>query len=310
MDVFVIGGTRVLGQPVVRLLIQHGHRVRGLARSQEAAQTLRNLGAEPVTADLFDPASLRGPAGEADAVLHLATRIPPTNRMRHASAWEENDRIRREGTRHLVDAALAGRAQAFVYTGITFVYPDSGDRWIDAATVEPQARAFTRSTLDAEAEVARFAAAGRRGVSLRMGAFYGPSSPQTQEMLAYARRGFAPYPGRGSAYVSSIWVDDAAAAVVAALERAPSGVYDVVDDEPLTRDQLAAAMARAAGKRRLHRLPGLLARAMLGGDVPEVLGRSQRVSNRRFKEATGWAPTVPSAREGWRLLAGTGVTAA
>ncbi len=307
MDVFVTGGTRVLGQPVVRLLIEKGHQVRGLARSPEAEATLRALGAEPVRANLFEPASLREAVGSADAVLHLATRIPPTNKMRQRGAWEENDRIRTEGTRNLVDAALAGRAQVFVYPSVVLVYPDCGDRWIDAASAEPAPLALTRSTLDAEAEVARFVNAGRRGVTLRMGSFYGPQAPHTQETIRYARKGIAAIVGRGDAFQSSIWVDDAASAVVTAMERAQSGVYDVVDDEPLWRAELAAAMAQAVGRKGLMRLPELLVRFMLGSQAVEVNSRSQRVSNRRFKGATDWEPTIPSAREGWPLL-GRGAT--
>ncbi len=134
-----------------------------------------------------------------------------------------------------------------------------------------------------------------------MGAFYGPTAPTTREQLRLARRGLAMVVGPGSAYQSSIWVDDAAAALVAALERAPAGTYDAVDDEPLTRRDVAAAMAAAVGRRWLVRLPWLLAR-LAGGAAARTVGRSQRVSNRRLREATGWSPEVPSAREGLRLL--------
>ncbi len=88
-----------------------------------------------------------------------------------------------------------------------------------------------------------------------------------------------------------VWVDDAAQAVVAALERALVGVYDVVDDEPLRRDDILAAFARFVGRGRLVRLPTWLLR-LLGGAGVATLSRSPRVSNRRFKEATGWAPAV------------------
>jgi len=75
-----------------------------------------------------------------------------------------------------------------------------------------------------------------------------------------ARRGIAMLVGRAGAYTSQIWVDDAGAAVVAAESRAPAGIYDVVDDEPLTRGELAGVMARAVSRRRLFALPALLVR--------------------------------------------------
>src|SRR5919198_637262 len=97
--VFVTGGTGVLGRPVVRSLLAQGHRVRVLAHSPENGRTISQLGAEPVQADLFDPTTLARALGDAEAVLHLATRIPPSNRMGKAAAWAENDRLRTEGTR-------------------------------------------------------------------------------------------------------------------------------------------------------------------------------------------------------------------
>ena len=303
MDVFVTGGTGVLGRPVVRALVAAGHRVRGLAHSEAAAEKLRRLGAEPVRGSLFDPASLRAAVAGAHAVLHLATRIPASTAARKRDAWRENDRIRREGTRNLVDAALAVGVGTFVYPSVCFVYPDSGDAWIDAATASPEPTAdVLPSTLDAEAEIARFSAQGGRGIVLRMGLFYGPDR-FSREILRMARRGIGMVLGEGDAYQSWIWIDDAAAAVVAGLDpRVPAGTYDVVDDEPIRRRELLAVLAEAAGRRRLWRIPRLLARPMAGA-LAGFAFRSQRVSNRRFREVSGWTPQVPSVRQGWRRLA-------
>jgi nucleoside-diphosphate-sugar epimerase len=302
MDVFVTGGTGVLGRPAIRRLLEEGHRGRGLAHSEQAAEKLRALGAEPIRADLFDRDALMAAVRGADAVLHLATRIPPMSKLGKLEAWRETDRIRREGTRNLVDAALAADVDTFVYPSFALLYPDSGDRWIDADSVAPSpASPHLLSTLDAEAEVARFTAQGRRGVALRMGLFYG-SDRYTLAMLRMARLGFVPVPGPAEAYYPSIWIDDAAEAVVAALApTVPAGVYDVVDDEPLTRRELAAAMARAVGRRFYFRPPMLLVRPMLGIVAP-FASLSQRISNRRFKEVSAWRPQVPNACVGLARL--------
>lgn len=302
VNILVTGGTRVLGQPVVRNLIRSGHRVRALARSELGVDIIRSLGAEPIQFNLIDPKSVLAAVDGADAILHLATHIPATREMKRLGAWAANDRLRREATHLLVDAAITAGVGVFVYPSITLIYPDRGDAWIDASTTEPSATARTRSTLDAEAEVVRFAQADRRGVSLRLGTLYGPTSPQTQELFAYARRGFAPLAGRAGAFQASLWVDDAAEALVAATATAPSGVYDVVDDEPMTRSALASALASAVGRSAVRRIPGLLIRMSVGGELAELNGRSQRVSNRRFRQATGWAPAVPQARDGLALV--------
>jgi nucleoside-diphosphate-sugar epimerase len=102
--------------------------------------------------------------------------------------------------------------------------------------------------------------------------------------------------GPADSYVSSIQVADAAAAVAAALG-APAGTFNIVDDEPLTKRQYADALARAAGTTMWLRGPGRA--ALVFGDRLTSLTRSLRVSNARFRTATGWAPRYPSAREGW-----------
>lgn len=300
MDVFVTGVTGQLGRSTVPLLLKAGHRVRGLARSERNIETIRAMGAEPLPANLFDVPSLRRAMRGADAVLHLATRIPPVMRAGRRSAWRENDHIRREGTHNLVEAALAEGVGTLLYESVAFVYPDSGDHWIEAG-VTPRPAAVLQSTLDAEDEVARFTGAGGRGIALRFGAFYGPGSPATETQLAMARKGFSPIPGSPRAYLSSIWIPDTGSAVVAALERAPAGVYDVVDDEPMPREEVVRVLADAMGKARLRRVPPWLFRLMAPA-VADLLTRSQRVSNRRFKEATGWQPSVPNARIGFPLL--------
>jgi nucleoside-diphosphate-sugar epimerase len=303
MHVFVTGGTGALGRPVVKRLVAAGHRVRALARSEENVAALRALGAEPVRADLYDAADLHEALAGADAVLHLATRIPGATSAGRPAAWRENDRIRREGTRNLVDAALATGVKTFVYPSVVLVYPDSGDRWIDAATA-PAGPESTQlpSTLEAEAEVARFTDRGGRGIVLRMGQFYG-DDPYSRSVLGAARRGIGLMLGDDEAFLSFIWIDDAADAVIAALdEQVPAGTYDVVDDEPLRRREVSAALLQAVGRRRLWRVPSFAVRLM-ARSLSGVLLPSRRVSNRRFRAASGWAPRVPSAREGWRRLA-------
>lgn len=306
MKIFVTGATGVLGRDTLVLLNDGGHEVRALARSEQNIQRLRKLGAKPVRGDLFDPATWRAALDGCDAILHLATRIPPRNKIGRLSAWAENDKLRTEGTRLLVDAALEAGVRTIIYPSVVFAYRDHGEQWIDEDS-PTEAAAHVRSTLDAEAELRRFQAHGGRGITLRMGRFYGPDSWDALDTLKAARYGVAIVPGRAESYISMIWVRDAARAVVAALERAPAGVWNVVDQEPLPLREHQTILAQTAGRRRLAAWPEVLIRMMLDASLQETLTRSQRVSNRRFHEATGWTPEVASAREGWwRLRTGQG----
>jgi uncharacterized protein YbjT (DUF2867 family) len=113
MRIFVAGATGVLGQPTVKLLVAAGHEVWSTARGEEKSQLLRSLGAEPVAVDLFDANAVKEAVGGSEAVIHIATKIPSLMKIRSRNAWKENDRLRREATKNLVDGALAASAQTF-----------------------------------------------------------------------------------------------------------------------------------------------------------------------------------------------------
>lgn len=307
MNLFVTGGTGVLGRPAVRGLAGAGHRVRVAVRSAAKADLVRALGGEPVVVDLFDAGAVKGAVADAGAeiVLHLATAIPPASAMHKASAWRDNDRLRGEATPILAEAARAAGAHTLVAESVTFMYPDRGDEWIDEDVPWPPPHPRWASTYALEDTVRAFAVSGGRGIALRFGAFYGPESRSTDEAMELARLRLGPVVGPAAGYVSSIHTDDAAAAVVAAVAapagQLPSGAYNVVDDEPVTRRAYLDAFASAFGTPKLRPLPGLAVRAV--NRAAEILTRSQRISNRRFRDATGWTPRHASVHGGWPAVA-------
>ena len=296
MKIFVTGATGVLGRRAVARLLATGAEVTGVARTAQKARQVQEAGATPVQVSLFDQEALVAAVAGHHVVVSLATAIPTGEQTGEPSAWEGNDRIRREGSRKLVDAALEADVDRFVQESITFVYADGGDDLLDeSAPVDPTR--VTEAALVAEAEAARFAEHGGVGVALRFGGFYGFDSAHTEETIHAAEGGVFALPGRADAYWSSVTTDDAASAVVAALE-APSGVFNVVEDRPLPRVEHAEALATALGTGPLDLA---LAELELPPDFAMML-RSQRISGARFQEATGWRPRLPSAWEGWRFV--------
>jgi nucleoside-diphosphate-sugar epimerase len=301
MKVFVAGATGVLGRPTVRALVTAGHEVRGTARGEDKAALLRSLGAEPVAIDLFDTEAVKAAVAGSDAVLNFATKIPPIMRIRWKGAWKENDRLRTEGSRVLVGASLAAGAAVYVQESITFMYSDGDDAWLDEDSPLTISWVGLQSMLNGERETERFSAGGGRGIALRFSGFYAPYAQSTLDTIGMARRRLFPIAGDGSNYFSSIHVDDAATATVAALD-APAGAYNVTDDDPLRMRDYGRAITDAFGLKPPRRVPKWLFRLMGGGPAKYILS-SQRVSNERFKKTTGWAPKYPSAREGWRQIA-------
>src|SRR5439155_9701082 len=105
MKIFITGATGVLGRVVARLLVDGGYQVHALVRSAGNETQLREIGSEPFAANLFDRSSLREALRCGDAVLHLATHIPPAKDATRPGSGRENDRMRREGTRDFVDSS-------------------------------------------------------------------------------------------------------------------------------------------------------------------------------------------------------------
>lgn len=291
MRVFVAGATGVLGRRAVAALVAAGHEVTAVVRSPAKAALARSLGAAPVEVSLFDADALRAAVAGHDAVCNLATHIPPITRAADQRAWQENSRIRTEGSHNLVDAALAAGATVYVQESIAFLYGDHGDEWVDASSTPIGDNRFADPVRAAESEAKRFADAGGRGVVLRFGLFFAPDSEQMLTVARSARRGLSIDPGDADGFFPAIHADDAAAAVRAALDVA-TGTYDVVDDEPLRRGEQRAALAAAVGRRRLVQIPA--PKRVVG-----PLADSQRVSNQRFRDATSWSPSFPSVRDAW-----------
>ncbi|MFI6742701.1 NAD-dependent epimerase/dehydratase family protein [Nonomuraea sp. NPDC050451] len=300
MRVFVTGGTGAIGRHTVPALLAAGHTVTALARTADKAAALGGQGATPVTVSLFDREALTSAFAGHDAVINLASAIPPMSKFMSVGAQRQNNRVRTEGSAAVVDAALAAGVGRVVQESVSMVYRDQGARWIDEdAPVDRYP--MTRGNFAAESSAHRFGReGGGAGVVLRFGWFYGPGAAHSEQMYAQARHHVGMVLGHPDGYVSSIHLTDAAEAVVAALG-APAGTYNVVDDEPLTKREYAHTLARAAATRLWLSVPGRA--AYLFGDRLTSLTRSLRVSNARCRAATGWAPHYPSAREGWPATA-------
>lgn len=302
MRVFVAGGTGVVGRATLRAMVEAGHQVRSTARGKEKADLVRRVGAEPIEVDLYNPKGVREAVAGSDAVVRLTTKIGPMMKLGKPRTWDETIRLRTTGARILLDAALAEGAQVYVHESVVFVYSDGEAAWLaEDAPVDDGGVAILRATLEGEQEAARFSELGRRGVVLRFGGFYGPDAPSTLETVAMARRRMLFQFGPASNYFSSIYVADAARAVLAAIN-IPAGTYNVCDDEPVTFVEYLRTLAASIGAAKPPRLPASLASWMLG-DVGKYFSRSLRVSNARLKTASDWRPSVRSVFEGWPLIA-------
>ena len=296
MRILITGATGVIGRRVVPMLVAAGHHVTAVVRSPEKRAAMMHSGASPIPLDLFDPAHVRRAVADHEAVVNLATHMPSSSwRMMLPWSWHENDRVRRDGSRNLVDAAIAEHVSRFIQESFAPIYEARGDDWIDES-VPASPVSYNMSILDAERSAARFTESGGTGVVVRFAAFYGCDAFQLRDMMTSVKLGWSPLPGSPDAFISSIEHDDAATAVVAALG-IPAGTYNVCDDDPVRRSEYVGLLAQACGVRPPHPMAHWMEKLM--GSTAELLGRSQRMSNKKLREAApGWVPEYPSVRDG------------
>jgi nucleoside-diphosphate-sugar epimerase len=295
--IFLTGATGVIGRRVIPLLVGVGHRVTAVGRTPEKCAQLASQGAEPVQVDIFAPDAVRRAVAGHDVVINLATHIPSsTFRLLLPGAWRENDRLRRDASARLAEAAISEGAGRFIQESFAPIYADGGEAWIDERWPVQPVR-YNRTVINAEQSAAHFTEKGGTGIVLRFAAFYGSDAFQTLDMIRLIRRGWAPLPGSPEAFYSSVSHDDAATAVVAALNL-PAGIYNVTDDEPVRRRECVDSLAECLGVPPPKFPPRWL--AYLAGSLGELMSRSLRISNRKFRADSGWAPKYPSVPEGWR----------
>jgi nucleoside-diphosphate-sugar epimerase len=301
--VFVAGAAGAIGRPLLPLLVAVGHEVTGTTRSEERAEAIRAAGATPAVVDALDTAALREAmtAAAPEVVVHQLTSLPDRFNPRRKDIYDATNRVRREGTRNLLDAARAAGASRFICQSIAFAYqpavqPEVMDEEAPLAMDSP---APFGEGVRAIAEMER-AVVEADGLVLRYGWFYGPGTYYAEDgsMTAEVRRRRFPIVGNGAGLWSFVHVDDAAAATVAAVERGAPGIYNVVDDEPGAMRDWLPVFAEAIGAGRPRRVPVWLAR-LVAGKMAGGIEVQPGASNAKAKRELGWEPRWPSWREGF-----------
>lgn len=290
MKIFVAGPTGAIGIPLVSQLVAGGHDVTGMCRSPDAAQMLRTLGVEPVLADAFDAEAVHSAVRRArpEIVIDQLTALPkintPENRRRLATL---HSRTRREAGANLHAAARgAGTRRYIAQSNAFWMAPGAGladeaDPLAVAASPAVTEGAQTLSILERRV----LEMPDLEGLVLRYGFFYGPRTWYAPDGSAadQVRRSELPIIGEGSGVWSFVHIDDAAAATVAALEKAAAGLYHIVDDEPSRLSDWLPAFARFLDAPPPQRTSEAEALRVLGEDAVYYATRLRGASNLKAK---------------------------
>lgn len=298
MKVFVAGATGVLGHRVVDELDSRGHDVLGLARDQDGADTVEEAGGRPVEGDVLEADTLRQPMEEADAVVNAATAIPTSTKPTREE-WRRNDRVRRKGSRNLVDAAEEADVDRYLQESVVWVASrDDGGEFDETSPVNPDG--VTESAADGEDNAL---SADVDSCVLRNGWFYAEDAAHTRNMAERLMTGDLPVVGGGllgrrDGLLSMVHPDDAARAYADAVESSYIGVLHVVDDEPASFSEFAETLAELLDAPEPGRVPAWLARFFIGRGAAQLLSTRMPTSNEKAREVLDWRPRYPSYREG------------
>ena len=309
MKVFVAGATGALGKQLVPQLVANGHDVVGMTRTEAKRDQLRGLGAQPVVADALDADAVGRVVGETepDVIVHQLTAIPPKIDMRRFEReFALTNRLRIEGTDHLLSAGRAAGVERFVAQSNATLYARTGGpvkREDAPADDDPPAEMREGIAALRHLEAAVTGAQWTEGVVLRYGWFYGPGTsiavdPLGSQVEAIRKRQ-VPIVGKGTGVWSFIHIEDAAAATVAAVEGGPAGVYNVVDDEPAPVSEWVPELAAAVGAKRPLRVPRWVGRLAAGTWATVAMTELRGASNDKAKRELSWQLRYPSWRQGF-----------
>jgi nucleoside-diphosphate-sugar epimerase len=305
MRVLVAGATGAIGRQLVPRLVEAGHEVHGLTRSASKQALLRELGAVPVVADALDPDQVAEAVGGArpEVIVHQLTAIGAVDTRHMERSFALTNRLRTEGTDHLLSAGQAVGVRRFVAQSHIASYARTGAAVKrEEDPLDPSPARQMRENLEAmrHLETAVLGADWTEGIVLRYGWFYGPGtslSPGSEQLEMIRRRRF-PLVGDGGAVWSFIHVADAADATVAAVEDGAPGVYNVVDDDPAPVAEWLPAVASTLGARKPVRVPRFVGRLFAGEAGVVMMTELRGASNAKAKRELGWRPAHPSWREG------------
>ena len=308
MRVFVAGATGAIGRQLVPRLVEAGHEVHGMTRHKSKQAMLAELGAVPVVADALDPDQVAEAVAGArpDVIVHQLTSIGALDTRHFDRDFAQTNRLRTEGTDHLLSAGHAVGVRRFVAQGVAGygAYARTGGPVkTEEDPLESAPAREMRETLAAirHLEQSVLDARWTEGIVLRYGAFYGPGTSLApgEEQFELVRKRKFPVVGAAGGVWSFIHVADAAEATVAAIEHGSRGVYNVVDDDPAPVAEWLPALAQMLGAKKPMRVPRFIGRLFAGEPGVVMMTEIRGASNAKAKRELGWRPAHASWRQGF-----------
>ena len=297
------GASGAIGRQLTPRLIAAGYEVAGTTRTPSKAEHVQATGAKPVVMDALDREAVLAAvaAFRPDVIIHELTDLGGLAMRTFDRDFEVTNRLRTEGTRHLLEAGRAVGSRRFIaqsYAG--WPLERSGSRLkTEDDPLDPQPARIMRAAFEAIAACERLVldADWIEGIVLRYGSFYGPGTGLAADgnQLDLVRKRRWPLIGDSAGIWSFIHVADAADATVAAVEQGSRGIYHVVEDDPPAASEWLPAVASRIGAPPPMRVPRLVGRVLGGEAATIVMTEVRGAANDKAKRELAWQP-----RHAWR----------
>ena len=302
MHILIAGATGAAGRALIPLLIANGHTVTGTTRTDAKAGALRALGANAQVMDGLDAASVKAAieATQPDVIVHQMTALTGIDMKNIDKAFHLTNRLRTEGTEHILAAAEGKLVVAQSFAG--WPYARTGGKVkTEADPLDPTPPKGIRET---HAAIRRLEGLVTQagGIVLRYGGFYGPGTGLAAggEQLQMIHKRQFPLVGNGEGIWSFLHTDDIATATLAAIEHGrPGEIYNIVDDEPAPTKEWLPYLARTVGAKPPRKVPAWIGKLVASPAAVAMMTESRGASNAKAKAELGWKPSHPSWREGF-----------
>ena len=296
-NIFIIGGTGLVGSYLLPELVSIGYEVYALTRSETRIEKLQKTGINGILGDIRNPEGFRNYLpGLIDVIVMLAMPgVKPGKRVTR----KRKEELRRETNdffRNSMDLAIQYDCPVILPSGTS--YETRKDEIADE-TWPIRRIGITEIGKDTDEMVSHALRNGNpKIIQLIYGKIYG-NGGLFRFMYELMEKGRMKIVGDGKNYIPNIHAKDVAAAIVKAIEKMPVGEkFIIADDTPVTQKDFTYCMAALMNRKRPARIPGIIVRLIIGKDLYQVVRMNCRVSNEKAKKMLDWKPEYPSFKLG------------
>ncbi|MBW4655321.1 MAG: NAD-dependent epimerase/dehydratase family protein [Kaiparowitsia implicata GSE-PSE-MK54-09C] len=281
MKALVTGATGFTGSHLVRALLQQGHEVMALVRESSDRTRLAGLPVQLAYGDITDTAAVKAAIAGVDWVFHTAAYVElgivDAERMR---------RVNVEGTRNVLEGAIAANVQKMLYCSTIGIYGDTQGQIIDETFERAQkgfSSAYDVTKYEAQQLVDQAASSGFPVVSLMPSGIFGADDPHFGPVLHSFRQGKLKVWAGGDRVTGIVHVDDLVELMLLAIEKAPPGQHYIASAGEMTTHQMFQIVSSQAGVPMPTEMPKPLVRFI--GALLDPIGR-----------LVGWQPPISRER--------------